>query len=134
MSDDHTKQERIDYWMNLAQYDLDTAEAMLKTGRLLYVGFMCHQVIEKALKGCYVNRCDKTPPYTHNLAYLCREAGLYDLTSDDQKDFLDRLEPLNIESRYPEYRKSIIDKLSQATCEELIKLTRELHLWLRNQL
>ena len=38
------------YWLELADYDLETARAMLQTGRYLYVGFMCHQVIEKALK------------------------------------------------------------------------------------
>jgi HEPN domain-containing protein len=38
------------YWAEIADYDLDTAEAMLATKRYLYVGFMCHQTIEKLLK------------------------------------------------------------------------------------
>lgn len=38
------------YWKEMADYDLETAEAMFTTGRWLYVGFMCHQVIEKTLK------------------------------------------------------------------------------------
>jgi HEPN domain-containing protein len=42
------KDSRINYWLDIAGYDLDTAKAMLETGRYLYVGFMCHQVIEKA--------------------------------------------------------------------------------------
>jgi HEPN domain-containing protein len=33
-----------------SDYDIETAKAMLKTGRYLYVGFMCHQVVEKAFK------------------------------------------------------------------------------------
>jgi HEPN domain-containing protein len=36
--------------MEKADYDLDTAKAMLQTERYLYVGFMAHQAIEKALK------------------------------------------------------------------------------------
>jgi len=36
--------------MDLAEYDIETAKAMLQTSRYLYVGFMCHQTIEKALK------------------------------------------------------------------------------------
>ena len=31
-------------------YDLDTAKAMLKSERYLYVGFMCNLAIEKILK------------------------------------------------------------------------------------
>lgn len=38
------------YWIEIAKYDLETAEAMLKSKRYLYVGFMCHQSIEKILK------------------------------------------------------------------------------------
>lgn len=36
----------VAYWLDLADYDLETAEAMHKTKRWLYVAFMCHQVIE----------------------------------------------------------------------------------------
>lgn len=42
--------DKVAYWLDIADYDLDTAEAMYQTGRWLYVAFMCHQVIEKTLK------------------------------------------------------------------------------------
>lgn len=38
---------RIKYWAELSDYDLETANAMLVSKRWLYVGFMCHQTIEK---------------------------------------------------------------------------------------
>jgi len=38
--------ERIEYWLELADYDLETAKVMQQTGRYLYVGFMCHQTVE----------------------------------------------------------------------------------------
>ncbi len=41
---------KVDYWLEMSDYDFETAKAMLATQRYLYVGFMCHQVIEKALK------------------------------------------------------------------------------------
>ena len=34
----------------MSDYDLETVNAMLLTGRYLYVGSMCHQTIEKILK------------------------------------------------------------------------------------
>lgn len=39
-------EKNVAYWTDIAEYDLDTAQAMLDTGRYLYVGFMRHQVIE----------------------------------------------------------------------------------------
>lgn len=41
---------KVRYWTALADYDAETAAAMLRTGRYLYVGFMCHQSVEKMLK------------------------------------------------------------------------------------
>lgn len=42
--------KKIKYWIELAEYDIQTAKAMLETKRFLYVGFMCQQTIEKSLK------------------------------------------------------------------------------------
>ena len=131
MTDNDKQRERIAYWLSVAQYDLDTAETVLRGGRLLYVGFMCQQVIEKALKASYVLHCGGTPPYSHNLGYLGRECGLYQRLSEDQKAFLDRLEPLNIESRYPDHKKRVLDGLTQEWCEGLLMQTKELYTWLR---
>jgi len=39
---------KVQYWQEMSEYDLATAKAMLQTGRYLYVGFMCHQAVEKA--------------------------------------------------------------------------------------
>jgi len=36
-----TTSEKINYWVELSDYDLETADAMLQTKRYLYVGFMC---------------------------------------------------------------------------------------------
>jgi hypothetical protein len=64
--------ERIEYWIDLADYDIETAKAMLKSKRFLYVGLMCHQAIEKALKAIIVRDCqiDEIPPKIHDLSKL----------------------------------------------------------------
>ena len=38
--------DKIEYWLEIAQYDLVSAKAMLESKRFLYVGFLCHQVVE----------------------------------------------------------------------------------------
>ena len=45
--------EKYQYWIKHAQYDLDTADSMCQTGRWIYVVFMCQQAIEKSVKGMY---------------------------------------------------------------------------------
>ena len=48
-----TIEEKIKYWIELSDYDIETADAVLQTKRYLYVGFMCHQTIEKIFKAVY---------------------------------------------------------------------------------
>lgn len=118
-----------EYWFDLAQYDLETAKAMNQSGRYLYVGFMCHQVMEKTFKGCYCRRFKTAPPYTHNLSLLAEKAGLYSELSDEQKNFLDFLEPLNIEARYPTQKQKLLVLLDSTKCSEIIQQTEEELQW-----
>ena len=122
------------YWLDLAQYDLETAKAMYQSKRYLYVGFMCHQVIEKALKAYYSRCFQDAPPYTHNLGLLAEKAGLYSKMSDEQKDFLDFLEPLNIEARYPTKKDRLLDLLSDEKCTEIISRTESELQWVLKKL
>ena len=66
---------KVQYWIDLAEYDIETAEAMFETKRFLYVGFMCHQVIEKSLKGYYVFVKNEIPDKIHNLLKLAKQSG-----------------------------------------------------------
>ncbi|MFH1454236.1 MAG: HEPN domain-containing protein [Armatimonadota bacterium] len=102
--------------MELAQYDLDSAKVTLDGGRYLYVGFMCHQTIEKSIKSYYVFTKIATPPYTHNLVLLAKESGIYDKFTDDQKNFLDVLGPLNTQARYPTYKEKLMRSLTKEIC------------------
>jgi HEPN domain-containing protein len=71
--------EKSTYWIEIADYDLETARAMLTSKRYLYVGFMCHQVIEKTIKAYYSSIKEDTPPYSHNLKSLAEKCELFSL-------------------------------------------------------
>jgi HEPN domain-containing protein len=71
--------KQVKYWIALSDYHLETADAMLKTRRYLYVGFMCHQTIEKAFKANYTKAKTETAPYSHSLSYLANKNGFYEL-------------------------------------------------------
>ena len=126
--------ESIIYWIELSDYDLATASAMLDTARYLYVGFMCHQVIEKILKASFVKTKEGDPPHTHNLSYLARKAGLLENLTAAQKDFLDLLEPLNVEARYPSQKEYLLRSLTKEKCAYILEQTKELQAWVKTKL
>lgn len=128
--------KRVEYWFGIADYDFETAKAMLETKRYLYVGFMCHQTIEKALKAIIARDCadGEMPPKIHDLTKLSVRAKLIDTMSDEQQDFIDELNPLNIEARYPEYKERIAQTLDNAVCQNFIKKTEGLLCWIKEQL
>lgn len=125
--------KKVEYWLNIAFYDLDTAKAMLQTQRYLYVGFMCHQAIEKALKSIIASH-DEFPPKIHNLDRLADMAGLTAKLSNEQIKFIVSINPLNIESRYPTYQEGINKLLTQDVCHKIIEKTEEIVLWIKKQL
>ena len=125
---------KVKYWIEMSDYDLETAEAMLVTGRYLYVGFMCHQVIEKMLKAYWTNRLEDVPLKIHSLSRLAEKTGLDQELSETQLDFIDKLEPLNIEARYPSYKDRLMKSLTKEYCLVLLNQTKELQQWIKNKL
>lgn len=126
--------EKVKYWLDIADYDLDTAEAMYSTGRWLYVAFMCHQVIEKTLKAYWCATQEDEPPYIHNHKRLADGCGLYSRISMEQKDFLNTVTTYNIEARYPESRDALARKLDKEACRFIIDNTKALQTWIKEQL
>ena len=126
--------EKVIYWVEMSEYDLDTAVAMLQTGRYLYVAFMCHQVIEKILKAYWSKNLDEPALKIHSLSRLAEKSGLSPELSEEQLDFIDILEPLNIEARYPTYKERLMRSLTEEYCSELIRKTKELQIWIKNRL
>lgn len=126
--------DKVIYWAELSDYDYVTAEAMLRSRRYLYVGFMCHQTIEKILKA-YFNTFNSDPaPFTHSLSYIAKMANLYDQLPEEYKDLMDVLEPLNIEARYPSQKERLMKNLTKSKCAEILKNTKEMQSWIKAKL
>ena len=94
----------------------------------------CHQVVEKIFKAYYSKMKAETPPYTHALRYLAEIGGFWGVLSEEQKTFVDFLEPLNIKARYPDFKGELSKRLTHTICVELIKKTNDLHQWIKEQL
>lgn len=120
--------DKVTYWIEMSDYDFDTAKAMLETKRYLYVAFMCHQTIEKILKAYWSKVLEEPPLKIHSLSRLAEKSGLDKDMSEEQTDFIDELEPLNIEARYPSYKERLMKSLTSDRCKELIEQTDKLNL------
>lgn len=118
----------VKYWVDLAKYDIETAEAMYKSDRYLYVLFTCEQAAEKMLKAAVVNATGRFPPKTHDLVRLAELAEVN--FKPDDREFLGKLSFYYIQSRYPQ---EILD-VPKGTAEGCLERTREIIRWLEQKL
>lgn len=119
-------------WLAQASYDLDTAEAMFKTGRYIYCVFMCHLSIEKALKACYVKKLKSNPPKIHDLSYLCEKMKLG--LPAQETIFLDELNDLSVPARYPDDLKKILKEYNKKRTEKVFNCTKRFLSWLKKNI
>ena len=126
--------DKIKYWIEIADYDYATACDLMKSKRWLYVGFMCHQTIEKTLKAYWTAKRDDEPPYIHNLIRLCELSGLQEQMTAEQISFIDVLTPMNIEARYPAYKSRLAAGLNETVCADIMKRTEQLQSWIKSKL
>ena len=116
-------------WVMAADYDLKTAESLLKARRKIYVIFLCHLAIEKILKGIVSEKQAKLPPYTHNLVYLI---GLTELILPKKlNDFIELLNDKSVPMRYPENVIRLEKQFSMELTKDYLKKTKEAVQWLK---
>jgi len=116
-------------WIDSAEYDLATAQSLLKAKRKVYVVFMCHLAIEKMLKGVFCAKYKKLAPYTHNLIYLVNLARLK--IPSHILEFIETINDKSVPTRYPENIKEIERKFSLKLAQDHLSKTRGFFIWLK---
>jgi HEPN domain-containing protein len=115
-------------WLDSAQYDLETAEHMFKTGRYIYTVFMCHLALEKVLKAKVEEVTDRAAPKTHDLEYLVELAKLS--PDEDSERFIVEVTNLSIVTRYPRDFQRILKDFSQKRAGFVLTKTKEVFQWI----
>jgi HEPN domain-containing protein len=87
-------------WLRSSEYDIKTAESLLRARRYVYVIFMCHLAVEKTLKAVISETSRTTPPRTHNL-YRLLELGRIQLP-EVHEAIVAQLNTMSTATRYPE--------------------------------
>lgn len=108
-------------WLDMVDYDLTTARQMFKTGRFVYVVFMCHLAIEKTMKAVVCEETNKVPPKTHDLIYLIN-LGKVELPSN-LLDFVGIINNAGIVTRYPEDLSKLISSYPEEVTEKYLNQT-----------
>ena len=125
--------DKVDYWLELCDDDIKAAKAMYESKQYLWMGFICHLIAEKALKAVIANLTEQVPPKTHDLPKLANLGNINDM-NDKFKTLLNKLTPMQIEARYPEYKEKITATLTKDYCSGLLRETGEFLCWIKQRL
>ncbi len=104
---------------------------MLKTGRYIYVIFLCHLAIEKLLKAVVAQSQEKHPPYTHDLYELIGLAHLE--IPHKHQSVIARLNELTIATRYPEDFQQLVKHYPKPVAEGFLKESKAFLKWLERE-
>jgi len=127
-----TIQQKYEHWLDIAQYDLETAKSMLSSGRWLYVVFMCQQAVEKLSKGLYTLYVDDNIPRIHNIKTIIEyfDHKLPIAISDEKFDFFDALSSYYLNNRYPDFISKLSSQIKEAEATKILSQTEEVFSWL----
>ncbi len=121
--------KQIEYWINSANDDLESARILIDKNRVLHGLFLCHLVIEKCIKAHVVKSSSEIAPRSHNLLYLSEMTSIE--FNDEDEIFLGILMKYQLQGRYPDYNPIIPNSL---LANEYLTKTEKLSLWLKEKL
>jgi len=128
-----TKEEHIQYWLESAQHDLESAEGIFDSKRYDWCLFVGHLALEKIIKAIFVNTNNNNmPPKIHNLVRLA-ELSKIEL-DDEQKFLLDKINDFNILTRYPDYKLAFYKQCNAEYTNEYLAKIRENYAWFKSLL
>ena len=116
-------------WLIMVEYDLTTADHMLKSGRFVYVIFMCHLALEKALKAIICEETQRPPSNIHDLIALCELGNVR--PSGKHLEFIGKINNASVGTRYPEDFPNLITSYPKEIAGEYLSQTKEIIKWLQ---
>lgn len=120
------------FWKEEGEEALQVARHLFEKRDFSYALFFGHLAVEKLLKAIYVIKKREQAPYLHNLLALAELAGIS--LSDVQKDDLIKITAFNLESRYPDEKRSFRKKCNEEFTGKELRNIEELFAWLKSML
>ena len=126
------KKEQIEYWIDTADHDLETAQTLYETGHYDWCLFIGHLVLEKALKAHWVNDNEEVPPKIHDLVRLAN--GLEVSVDDREKILYDTVNAFNYDIEYPELKVDLDKKYTKELANRYLPKIKEKYNHLKTKL
>ncbi|MBF0101379.1 MAG: HEPN domain-containing protein [Desulfobacterales bacterium] len=118
------------YWIEEATESFQVTRHLYEKKDYSYSLFFAHLAIEKILKAIYVSRKNEHAPYIHNLHRL---AELSDIQlNENQRNSLVKITSFNLESRYPDEKRSFRKKCTEDFTKKEIEEAEEIFKWLKS--
>ena len=127
-----TINEQIEYWVSTAEHDLPVAESLFEKGHYVWCLFIGHLILGKIIKAHFVKDTEQTPPKIHDLVKLVNRTKLQ--LTQEQLEFLLRVNNFNLENRYPDYKQNLYKTLTKNYSEENFNKIKEIYFWLKSLL
>ncbi len=124
-----SKRKTSEMWLDRMAYDMDTAKAMLQTGRLIYAIFMCQQSLEKCFKALLAHKDREIIPI-HNLRRLAELAEVIGEMDESTLVKLDFLSSYYINARYKEDLQQLSRGITESVARDFIQFSEEVIAWL----
>lgn len=128
------REDKYLYWLDIAEYDMVTAESMFSSGRYLYVVFMCQQSLEKLSKGLYCFYIDDNVPQVHNISFiLSKVTDRLNIEVDEETFILfDRLAAYYLQGRYPSFKEKISQIIGKDEAKDTLEASKEVFGWMKS--
>ncbi|MBA4394404.1 MAG: DNA-binding protein [Desulfobacca sp.] len=120
------------FWLEEAEESLQVAGHLFEKADYSYALFFGHLAIEKLLKAVFVIKKEEQAPYIHNLNRLAEMIGIP--LSEDQRNQLIKITAFNLESRYPDEKRSFRKKCTEEFTRKELAEIEEVFSWLKSML
>jgi HEPN domain-containing protein len=120
------------HWIESSDRDFKTMNHLFKTKDYSWSLFLGHLVIEKLLKGYFVIKTGKNPPFLHNLLKIAEKSGIE--ISDENKLLLDEISTYNLNARYDNVKKEFYKKCDSRFTSLKLKEIKKIRKWIKGQL
>jgi HEPN domain-containing protein len=128
-----TKEEHINHWLKSADEDMKDVRVLFQNERYVKALYFGHLYLEKVCKAVWVKYNDENiAPYIHNLNKLL--AGIDTGLSEDDLDFLNKVNDYHLEARYSEYLENLIETTTKELAEEYLNRIKFIDQCLRKKL
>lgn len=127
-----TNKDNIEYWINLAEKDINTADHLFESKDYHWSLYIAHISLEKMLKAFYVFKINELPPKTHDLIKLSQKAGL-ELDSD-KLILYHKINEFNIEARYSDKKLSFFKLADHDFTDKFLLIIKDEITWIKSKI